>query len=332
MASVDVFIPCYKYAHYLRGCVESVLKQEGVDVRVLILDDCSPDNTPEVARQLMADDSRVEYHRNATNRGHIETYNIGIEWCAGDYCLLLSADDMLVPGALARAARVMNEHPDVALTYGGEIRAADPRFDQLPNAATFGWRVITGGEFWAMSCEQAKNLVPTPSAVARTAIHKQVGGYRKDLPHSGDLEMWLRLAAYGSVGIIDAPQGVYRVHGNNMSKGYAGLGDLRQKKAAFDIAAEAYGGRVAADLPRLLEHVNRLVAQDAFWSAHQSFDSGDMRACRECLEYASGVWPGISTWSPWRRLQFKQLFGFGVWSTVRPVLAWARRLRQACAM
>src|SRR4051812_40163057 len=88
MSSVDVFIPCYKYAHYLRGCVESVLKQQGVDLRVLILDDCSPDDTPEIARQLMREDPRVAYYRNPSNRGHIETYNIGIDWCAGDYCLL----------------------------------------------------------------------------------------------------------------------------------------------------------------------------------------------------------------------------------------------------
>src|SRR5437868_6552354 len=113
MASVSVFVPCYKYAHYLRACVTSILTQPDVDVRVLILDDCSPDNTPEVARQLVREDSRVEYRRHPTNRGHIETYNEGIEWTSGDYCLLLSADDMLAPGALARAARVMDDHPEV---------------------------------------------------------------------------------------------------------------------------------------------------------------------------------------------------------------------------
>ncbi|MGO7624616.1 glycosyltransferase family 2 protein, partial [Rhizobium ruizarguesonis] len=52
MHSVDVVIPCYKYAHFLEECVGSVLSQAGVDVRVLILDDCSPDNTPEVGMAL----------------------------------------------------------------------------------------------------------------------------------------------------------------------------------------------------------------------------------------------------------------------------------------
>jgi glycosyltransferase involved in cell wall biosynthesis len=70
MSRVDVVIPCYKYAHYLHGCVESVLSQEGVEVRVLILDDASPDNTPEVGEELARQDGRVEYRRHAVNRGN----------------------------------------------------------------------------------------------------------------------------------------------------------------------------------------------------------------------------------------------------------------------
>src|SRR5581483_9622000 len=42
---VDVIIPCYRYAHFLRDCVKSVTSQEGVDVRVLVIDDASPDET-----------------------------------------------------------------------------------------------------------------------------------------------------------------------------------------------------------------------------------------------------------------------------------------------
>src|SRR4051794_40019596 len=100
MSQVDVVIPCYKYAHFLPGCVGSVLAQDGVDVRVLVIDDCSPDDTAEVAAGLRAADPRVEFRRHAVNRGHIATYNEGLlEWAAGDYVLLLSADDMLTPGA-----------------------------------------------------------------------------------------------------------------------------------------------------------------------------------------------------------------------------------------
>src|SRR3954471_18429980 len=108
MSRVDVIVPCYNYAHFLRECVSSLLSQEGVDVRVLIIDDCSPDNTPEVAAKLLAKDRRVEYRRHEINIGHIATYNEGLEWGTGAYMLLLSADDMLTPGAFRRAARLMD--------------------------------------------------------------------------------------------------------------------------------------------------------------------------------------------------------------------------------
>src|SRR4051794_12397860 len=150
MSRVDIIVPCYNYAHYLRDCVRSALAQGGVDVRVLIIDDASPDDTPFVARQLVDEDARVEYRRHGRNLGHIETYNEGIEWAGGDYVLLLSADDMLVPGALARAARVMDGDPDVAFTYGPEVRTAEPRFDAVAEPAEYSWRVVSGGEFWTM--------------------------------------------------------------------------------------------------------------------------------------------------------------------------------------
>ena len=88
MARVDVIVPCYNYGHFLEGCVESALRQEGVDVRVLIIDDASPDDTEVVGRRLAERDPRVTYRRHAVNQGHIATYNEGLlEWADGDYAL-----------------------------------------------------------------------------------------------------------------------------------------------------------------------------------------------------------------------------------------------------
>ena len=62
--TVSVVVPCYNYGRYLPFAVESVAGQVGVDVDVLIIDDCSPDATPEVGRRLAASDPRVSYVRN----------------------------------------------------------------------------------------------------------------------------------------------------------------------------------------------------------------------------------------------------------------------------
>jgi glycosyltransferase involved in cell wall biosynthesis len=52
MSTVDIIIPCYNYAHYLRACVNSVLSQSGVDVRVIVIDDASSDDTTQVSLNL----------------------------------------------------------------------------------------------------------------------------------------------------------------------------------------------------------------------------------------------------------------------------------------
>ena len=121
MSSVDVIVPCYRYGHFLRACVEHVLNQQISDLRILIIDDASPDNTAEVAAELMKGDHRVEFLRHRKNIGHLATYNEGLEWVSAEYMLLLSADDVVLPGALIRAAEVIDGHPEVGMTFGRVI-------------------------------------------------------------------------------------------------------------------------------------------------------------------------------------------------------------------
>src|SRR5881227_754343 len=111
MSSIDVIVPCYRYGRYLRKCVRSVLGQGLPGTRVLVIDDSSPDDTAEVAAALCAEDERVHLIRHPVNKGHIATYNEGIEWANARYLLLLSADDFVLPGALVRAAALLDEHP-----------------------------------------------------------------------------------------------------------------------------------------------------------------------------------------------------------------------------
>ena len=74
MSSVSVVIPCYNYGRFLRDAVHSVLTgQDGVDVRVLIIDDASTDNSVEVAKALAEEDFRIEIAVHGVNRGNIAT-------------------------------------------------------------------------------------------------------------------------------------------------------------------------------------------------------------------------------------------------------------------
>lgn len=320
MSRVDVIIPCYRYAHFLEACVTGVLDQPGVEVRVLILDDESPDDTPQVGQRLARADSRVEYRRHAVNKGHLATYNEGLEWASGDYALLLSADDLVTPGALGRAAALMDAHPEVGLCYGRQIVfQSDQPLPAVPDPQDEGCRVISGAEFIEEGCRTATNNVPTPSAVVRVALQKELGGYRADLPHSGDMEMWFRFAAHASVGVLNAYQAYYRLHGGNMRYQYLGEGDLRQRKDAFEILFRERGHRLA-ERERLEALARRSLAEFAFWEASRAFDRGDGRACRQILAFAVEVDPAVRDSRSWSRLRLKRVLGSKLWSLLRPTV------------
>src|SRR4051812_30883997 len=152
--AVDVVVPCYNYGRYLRECVLSVLNQEGVEVRVLIIDDCSPDDTPQVAARLAVDNARVDRRRHPTNRGHITTYNEGLlEWARAKYSLLLSADDALAPGALRRAVALLEAHPDAGMVYGRAICTFDPSMEPVPAESGTRTDVLSTAQFLRLTCE-----------------------------------------------------------------------------------------------------------------------------------------------------------------------------------
>lgn len=307
MSSLDVLVPCYNYGRFLAECVQSALAQSEVDVRVLIIDDASSDNTSEVAEGLAARDPRVHFIRHSANKGHISTYNEGLAWASSDYVLLLSADDYLLPDTLASSVALMDEHPEVGFVYGNAITMT-PGSDEFPGSERRreGRGQISGGLDFIKRCG-AFNLVPTPTAVVRTTLQKRVGGYRHELPHSGDMEMWLRLAAHGSVGYVDAYQAVYRLHDANMSRTYYDDGavpDLRQKKAAIDCFVETCGS--LDGVAGLRSGLLRSLGAIAIGQASAAFNEGNHLLSERLASFAREVCPGIEWSLPWAKLTCKR--------------------------
>jgi len=282
MSSVSVIVPCYNYAHYLPGCVDSVLSQPGVDVEVLIIDDCSQDETPAVSARLAAEDARITIRRHAQNAGHIATYNEGLAWASGDYSVVLSADDLLTEGALGRAAAVMDEQPDVGLVYGRSLYFVSN--DDLPKARTGVPRVDRwdGSDWIAQRCKTATSCISSPEVVVRTSVQTAIGGYRADMPHAGDVEMWLRFAAHCDIAYLGkVDQAFYRKHPTSMMRTTFAdpLIDLQQRRAAFNAVFDLYPERIRdAEASRAL--ANRALASEALWRACRAFDRGRLDQVR----------------------------------------------------
>ena len=276
-AGVTVVVPCYKYGHFLRRIVASVLEQTDVDARVVIVDDASPDASADVARTIAGEDSRVSVLVHDRNAGHIATYNDGFALVETEFVSLVSADDIVAPGALGRAARLMSANPRVGMVYGAVIDFTD---DDVPDGEyRWGretWTVWRGQAWFRRVMRRGTNPILSPEVVMRTSALREVGPYDPALPHSGDLEYWLRTAARWDVGRVNGrAQAYYRVHGANMhlERFDATAEDLRQRVLAFASAADR-AETAGLDGHREFRAATRALAREALRDARRRLDRG----------------------------------------------------------
>jgi Glycosyl transferase family 2 len=312
--AVTVVVPSYNYARYLGECADSVLSQRDVDVRLVIVDDCSSDETPQVTAALAAADERVTVIRNEPNRGHIPSVNAGLDQVTSEYVVKLDADDLLAPGALARATALLEAHPGVGFVYGrpqhfsGQLRTPS-------DAATRSWTIWPGSDWVATSCRGAANAISQPEVVIRTSMLRSIGGVNAELPHTSDLHVWLRLASIGDVGRVNGPvQGCYRVHDASMQRTvHSGVVfDLRARRDAFDAAFAGEAGALPA-AAELHEAARRRLAMKALDRACRAYDRGRTAAVPvdELVDFAIDVWPAAGDLPEWRALKRREAVGAG---------------------
>lgn len=113
---VSIIVPCYNQANYLPETLDSVLAQTYTDWECVIVNDGSPDNTDEIARRYLEQDSRFKYIEQS-NKGPAAARNNGIENSFGEFILPLDSDDLIAPTYLEKAVEVFNRNIDTKLVY-----------------------------------------------------------------------------------------------------------------------------------------------------------------------------------------------------------------------
>ena len=290
MAKVDVVIPNYQYGRYLGRCIDSVLGQSLGDIRVLIVDNASTDESVEVAKAAMARDSRVSLLTHTRNVGHALSINEGIDWAASDYFLVLCSDDILAGGALARAAAVMDRNRDVAFCMGDYRHFTNNHDDDLDFGVdqdeSYRCRIWSGAQFLRELCRRP--LISTGNfLITRTQILKRVGHYRPYLLQCDDLELILRLCELGHYAELSAVQGFRRLHAGNLANAYrdSKLARLNSVVAAFD-SYFSNEGCLNRDWRQLRAEARRRLASQAYWAGVAHLISRQRQAAKELFRFA----------------------------------------------
>jgi glycosyltransferase involved in cell wall biosynthesis len=337
---VKVIVPCYNYAEYLDGCVESILGQDGVEVRVLIADDCSPDETPDVAARIARSDDRVEHRRNEENLGLISTVNRGLAWADdGDYVVVISADDMLTPGSLQRATGVMEANPRVGLAYGSVVRfESDRPLPRTGKRRRRGTKVWSGEDWIRIRCGIGHNCIASPEAVVRTSVQRQVGFYDLASYHASELNMWLRIAAVSDVAYVKEAQALYRIHRESMLRtmlaGNGGeLVDLKTRRIAFEGFFDGDTSQLR-DAARLRTMAGDALARQALWRASRAYDRDEVDgsagvSAEEWIGFARETSPDVRRLREWWGLQLRRRIGAGrsLWFPLFVATGAAHRVR-----
>jgi glycosyltransferase involved in cell wall biosynthesis len=248
--------------------------------------------------------------RHRRNAGHIQTYNDGLAQVDGDYVVLLSADDLLPPGALGRATALMEAHPSVGFVYGFARSFSDEPPPSDPRVRN--WSIWRGLDWLAISARKGRCFISSPEVVMRREAIQEAGGYDPRLPHSGDFDMWMRTAVRWDVGRVNGPvQAWYRVHEANMHlTAYAGwLTDLYERRKTFEILFEER----APDRPevtRLRPQAMRALAQESLryaLAAHR--DGADRMEVQRHLAFAVETYPPVRASYLWKLCEVGPLSG-----------------------
>lgn len=196
---VSVIIPTCNRAAFLPGAVQSA-KQAGSHLEIIVVDDGSTDETPEVCRQL----SDIRYIRLPHNVGLARARNAGILASAAEFVAFLDDDDLRLPDSLDSQVRALGASPTAAFCYG-KVLIADP-LRQLPTGEILPQRCPAGDIFWQL-LEQ--NFIQVPSVVARRNALIEADMFT-DAKGIEDWELWLRMTESRPVVAVQEPVALYR--------------------------------------------------------------------------------------------------------------------------
>lgn len=210
---ISVCIPSYNHARYVGNTLRSVLCQSLDSLEVVIVDDCSSDDS--VARIREIDDPRIRLIVNERNLGPGATVNRAISESTGEYVTFIGSDDEMFPDALARKSAILDSDPQIGLVYSD---AAIIDADSKPLGrywASEGYAPLRGRLSLAMLASTGL-FIPAISVLVRKSCLVQAGPLDASLRHAHDGDLWLRLAALAPIEFVDEALVGWRKHGLNL--------------------------------------------------------------------------------------------------------------------
>jgi glycosyltransferase involved in cell wall biosynthesis len=180
--------------------VESA-RHAGSDVEIVVVDDASADQTPEVCARLAG---YIRYVRLQRQLGPGAARNVGLISSTAAYIAFLDDDDVRLPGSLDKQIALLEAEPNAGMVYGRALYGDEqcrPKGTSYPDVCP------TGDLFWELL---VWNFVPCPTVVFRRECVTRLGLLEEDAPGIEDWDLWLRIAEVYPVVALDEPLAIWR--------------------------------------------------------------------------------------------------------------------------
>ncbi|MBO5705288.1 MAG: glycosyltransferase family 2 protein [Alphaproteobacteria bacterium] len=203
---VSVILPAYNAEMYLAEAIESILGQTYTDFELIILNDGSTDNTPEIIKHYADLDERIVFIDNNVNQGLIAVLNQGLDMARGEFVARMDSDDISLPTRFEKQVKYLDANPDVGVL--GTLIHGFGKFDlsgiQIP--------VVTALDMLK------ENYIAHPSVMMRKSILDKYNlRYDPKYNHCEDIELWTRMIFLTKFRNIMEVLLMYRITGNNIS-------------------------------------------------------------------------------------------------------------------
>ena len=235
---LSVMIPVFNGASYLRETLRSVLSQDqGVgEMEIEVLDNCSTEDDPEAVVRELARPGRVGFHRHERNIGAIPNFNECVRRAKGEWVHVLHADDVVQPGFYAAVRRAIAENSQI-----DAVACRVLFIDEL--GAWIGMSALEARERGVLDAgfvgrQLREQRIQFVGMVVRRSAYEELGGFRTELRHCTDWDMWNRVAIYKKIHYEPGFLACYRVHSGNDS--------AKQLRTGANVVDERRAIRMAA--------------------------------------------------------------------------------------
>jgi glycosyltransferase involved in cell wall biosynthesis len=222
---VSIGVPYYNSQNYIFNTLESIKNQSYENMELLLINDCSPDNSQEVVDNWLAIHrnrfTNVVQIVNPVNRGLAYSCKELEKVANGVFFSKLDSDDIILPGKIEKQVEFLLGHPDTAMVYSntmlidekGNLLSED--YFARQNFATVVNNIGPSGLVFQQLL--IEDFIPNPSVLIRKTNLDLAGGYDETL-FNEDWDLWLRMAKTHPIGFMEGCFSQYRIHSESMMR------------------------------------------------------------------------------------------------------------------